>query len=92
MYVRLCMCVCVCPYVHSDSEGPGESPAACPVLTPPINLPIKAGSQGELQRFAEKVSALYLCIFNIILIKQQSLKMHIVWRLLRGVECRREWH
>lgn len=39
-----------------------------------------------------KVRTLHLCIFNKILIKQQSLKIHIVWWLLRGLECGGEWH
>lgn len=35
-------------------EGLGESLAACPVLTSPINFTIKAGSQGESRRFTER--------------------------------------
>lgn len=91
------MCVCVpkgfvvffqvCVLV-SRVDGLGESLAACPVLTPPINFTIKVRSQGELQRFTGKVSALHLCIFNKILIKQHSLKMHTVRRPLRGVGVR----
>lgn len=83
LFIFSCVCVLV-----SRVDGLGESPAACPVLTPPINFTIKARSQGELQRFTGKVSAPRLWIFNKILIKQHSLKMHTVRRPLRGFGVR----